>query len=344
MRAGAWRNRWVEGKAVLLLGSILTVTFPFFGLVLCGYAVARRGWVSPETIPGLNFYVLYLALPAMLLTFSANTPITSLLARGIVMTYLLSALCMLVLTVAWSRRSGMRWNDASFGALIAAFPNSGFMGVPLLVALLGSTAAAPTIVALSLDMLVTSSVCIAMSRLDVNGAADARNAFRQALKGMAVNPLPWSIVAGSLLSATHYELPTALTTWLNLLAQSASPVALFTLGCVLARTNQQPRLAALAKYIDVGKIISLKLLLHPLLVWATGRLLMAAGLPLDPFSAMVLVLVAALPSASNVPMLAERFGADAGRLAQSVMGSTAIAFVTFTLVVIVVAPSTLINR
>ncbi len=326
-----------------VLSNILSVTFPFFGLVLCGYLVAWRGWIGLDTIPGLNFYVLYLALPAMLLRFAATTPMASLMSPGIVITYLLCALCMLALSVALSRRGGMGWNDASFGALVAAFPNSGFMGVPLLVALLGASAAAPSIVALSLDMVVTSSLCIALSRLDAQSAAGAGRAARQALKGMAVNPLPWSILMGSLLSATQFELPAALTAWLNLLAQSASPVALFTLGCVLARTRQQAQLAPAAKSRDVGKIIGLKLLLHPLLVWSAGHWLMAAGLPLDPFSAMVLVLVAALPSASNVPMLAERFGADAGRLARAVMASTAIAFATFTLVVMVVVPPTLIQ-
>lgn len=326
-----------------VLGNILSVTFPFFGLVLCGYAVARRGWVRLEAIPGLNFYVLYLALPAMLLRFAATTPIASLLAPGIVVTHLLCALSMVVLTLVLTRRGGVGWNDASFGALVAAFPNSGFMGVPLLVALLGSAAAAPSIVALSLDMVVTSSLCIALSRLDGQGAAGAGRAARKALAGMAVNPLPWAILVGSLLSATQFELPAALNTWLSLLAQSASPVALFTLGCVLARTRQQARLAAEAKPRDVGTMIGLKLLLHPLLVWGSSQWLMAAGLPLDPFSAMVLVLVAALPCASNVPMLAERFGAEPGRLARAVMGSTAIAFATFTLVVMAVVPLTLIK-
>ena len=58
-----------------VLGNILSVTFPFFGLVLCGYAVARRGWVRLEAIPGLNFYVLYLALPAMLLRLPPPRPL-----------------------------------------------------------------------------------------------------------------------------------------------------------------------------------------------------------------------------------------------------------------------------
>ena len=52
-------------------------------------------------------------------------------------------------------------------------------------------------------------------------------------------------------------------------------------------------------------------------------------MPLDPFALTVLVLVACLPSASNVAMLAERFGADNGRIARIILVSTAMSFLTF---------------
>ena len=46
---------------------------------------------------------------------------------------------------------------------------------------------------------------------------------------------------------------------------------------------------------------------------------------------MVLTLTAALPSASNVSLLAERYGADNGRIARIIMASTVLAFVTFSI-------------
>jgi predicted permease len=54
------------------------------------------------------------------------------------------------------------------------------------------------------------------------------------------------------------------------------------------------------------------------------------GAPLTVSQITVMVLAAALPSASNVSLLAERFGADNGRIARIIMTSTALAFVTFT--------------
>ena len=44
-----------------------------------------------------------------------------------------------------------------------------------------------------------------------------------------------------------------------------------------------------------------------------------------------MTLVAALPAAANITLLAERFGADGARVARVIMVSTVVSFVTFTL-------------
>ncbi|MBW8471283.1 MAG: hypothetical protein K0M67_23690, partial [Thiobacillus sp.] len=73
----------------------------------------------------------------------------------------------------------------------------------------------------------------------------------------------------------------------------------------------------------------MKLLLHPLLVLAVGTAAIQLGVPLQPFALTVMVLVSALPSASNVSLLAERFGADNGRIARIILVTTSAAFLTF---------------
>ena len=219
--------------------SILLVTFPFFALVLAGYVAARRRMLPIEAIPGLNGFVLYFALPSMLYRFGANTPIAQLLDGSLVAVYLLCAVVMVVFTIAATHtapKGRIGWNDASFGALVAAFPNTGFMGVPLLVALLGAQAAGPAIVTIMVDMLVTSSLCIALSRLDGADEHGAARAARLALKGVLVNPLPWSIALGTLASGLGVSLPKPIMDTVSLLADAASPVALFTIGAVLARS------------------------------------------------------------------------------------------------------------
>jgi len=216
--------------------NVLLVTFPFFALVLAGFVAARRRMLPLEAIPGLNTFVLYFALPALLFRFGSTTPIAQLLDAAVAGVYLLCALVMVAFAIAMTMNKRIRWNDASLGALVAAFPNTGFMGVPLLVALLGAQSAGPAIVTIVVDMVITSSLCIALSRLDGAGTHGVGVALKNAFRGMATNPMPWSIALGALASALQFKLPVPVDKTIAMLADAASPVALFTIGAVLARS------------------------------------------------------------------------------------------------------------
>ena len=310
--------------------AILLVTFPFFALVLCGYTAARRRLLPQVAIPGLNTFVLYFALPCMLYRFGSSTPIAQLLDGTLMAVYLICALVMVGFTIAVTHRGRIGWNDASFGALVAAFPNTGFMGVPLLVALLGTKAAGPAIVTIVVDLVVTSSLCIALSRLDAAGSHGAGVAAKNALKGAALNPMPWAILGGAAASAFQFTLPLPLMQTIGLLADAASPVALFTIGAVLARSQANSKSDAKGTPLgDYLPVVLIKLVLHPVLLLLLGLTAIRLGLPLDRFALTVVVLVAALPSASNVALLAERFAADNGRIARIILLSTVLAFFTF---------------
>jgi malonate transporter len=309
---------------------ILLVTFPFFALVLAGFVAAHRRMLPLEAIPGLNGFVLFFALPCMLYRFGSTTPIAQLLDVSVAGVYLLCALVMVAFAIAMTMNPRIRWNDASLGALVAAFPNTGFMGVPLLAALLGPQSVGPVIVLIVVDMVITSSLCIALSRLDEgegHGGAAMLDAAKKALKGVATNPMPWAILLGALASAVRFQLPEPVEKTVWLLADAASPVALFTIGAVLARSQiQSSHPMPLSDYLPVALM---KLLLHPLLVLGVGTAAIQLGVPLQPFALTVMVLVSALPSASNVSLLAERLGADNGRIARIILVTTAAAFLSF---------------
>ena len=119
-----------------------------------------------------------------------------------------------------------------------------------------------------------------------------------------------------------------------MLGDAASPVALFTIGAVLSRSGRANRAAGRdtppSLYLPVAAI---KLLLHPALVFGLAAGARWLGAPLSQGQVVALTLAAALPSASNVSLLTERFGAHGGRVARIILVSTALAFVSFSLVV-----------
>jgi malonate transporter and related proteins len=322
--------------------AILSITIPFFALVLCGYLAAQRRVLPESAIPGLNVFVLFFALPCLLFRFGSSMPFAQLIDPVLIGIYAVCALVIVFFTVmlTWrlrEREQGVDLKNAAFGALVAAFPNTGFMGVPLLVALLGQAAAGPVIGTMLVDLVLTSTLCIALAQ--VQPTADSSptscgtwHTVSRSLRGALTNPLPWAIGLGALVAALNISLPGPVAQGVKMLADAASPVALFTIGAVLWRSGQHS--SALGKFLPTPPrhfvpVALIKLLLHPLLILLVGWMARALGLPVSSFGLTVLVLAAALPSASNVSLLAERYGADNGRVARIIMASTVLAFVTF---------------
>ena len=314
---------------------ILSVTIPFFALVACGYAAARFQ-VLPETaIPGLNAFVLYFALPCMLFRFGLRTPVLELLNPAVLGVYTVVALIIVAFTLAVTLGPQVHLKDGAFGALVAAFPNTGFMGVPLLISLLGPQAAGPLICVLMADLFITSSLCLALAQLhDGHDGGQASAAGRRALawrvmKGPLSNPLPWAIVCGAGFAVFGWTLSGPPEVVVRMLGDAASPVALFTIGAVLWHAGHQAQTRTpVSQYLPVALI---KLLLHPLLVLLMSGVAHQLGAPLSGFQVLVMTLAAALPSASNVSLLAVKFKADNGRVARIILSSTLLAFVSFSL-------------
>jgi hypothetical protein len=345
-----------NGRIATMLQTLLIST-PFFALVLLGFVAGQRKMLQDTAVAGLNAYVLYFALPCMLWRLGSRTSVQAIFDPVLFAIYALSALSVVALTMALSRRWGMGSGDAAMGALVAAFPNSGFLGLPLLISLLGPNAGSPVMLTLWVDMVLTSSLCIALSPgLTAQGQQlagfERGKTWGGIFKTVLTNPLPWAIGLGAWCSAHGFELPRPLESTIDLLANSASPVALFALGGVLSRVHvkgaEQPNTSVSgplnahhlgpdwpktpSAWQGVERIAVIKLLVHPVLVVILVQLALQCGMTMDPFSVEVLVLVAALPSASNVVLLAYRQGASQERIARIVMLTTVVSFLSFSVI------------
>lgn len=350
----------------------LSLIVPFFAVIGIGYLAARTRLLPMVSVGGLNTFVLFFALPAMLFQFAAGTPVGEVLNPILLGLWFLAGLLVMAGAIVTGLRQGRGWLDAAFGGLVAVTPNSGFMGLPLIIALRGEGASAPLVATLLVDIVIMQSVALALTQQGQRGPVGEK--VRTTVKRVASNPLPWAIVLGALWGATGWSLFGPLDAVLTMLASASTPVALFTIGAVLARTaapathagsrtrtsshapaerttepdgnvagpdemSAGPDGAATSRTkdtLDIGWLTALKLLIHPALVWGLGSLAMAAGLPLHPGALIVLILAAALPAAANAAMLAERLGAQSGRIAAVILVSTVLGFGTFTAVALLV--------
>jgi predicted permease len=233
---------------------------------------------------------------------------------------------------------GLSRRDGGLLALITTFPNTGFLGLPLLTGLLGPQAAGPVAATVVIDVLLFSSVCLAWAHSHAarevlapgNDPHEALHAAQASLKGALRNPLLWSMALGMLAFWLGWHLPKPVDETVRMLGLSATPTALFTLGAMLAR-SQLRRSGGQVRPLLIAVPVVGKLLAHPLLVCAAGWALQRAGVALSPVGLLTLTLAAALPSASNVSMLAEREGANMALVTRVILWTTVIAVLSVAL-------------
>ena len=300
---------------------IFLKTLPFFALIGLGYWAGRTRFFTPEATAYLTKFVFYFALSAMLFRFASNLSLTELFDLRFAAAYLwgCGVVYALVMGVAFFR--GISVEEAAVEAQCAVIGNTGFLGVPMLVVLLGPAAAGPVLMVLSIDLIVFSSLIT----LIITGVRQGRmnlGIFRALGLGLLKNPMIVSMVAGLVWSATGWAVPGPVNEFMGLLGAAATPGALFAIGASLAGRS--------AERIEVaGWLAFAKLVLHPAAVAFAALYLFKV----EPYAAGVMIAAAALPVAGNVYILAQHYGVAPQRVSTSILISTAISIVTVSWVI-----------
>lgn len=301
--------------------AIFLKTLPFFAIIGLGYWAGRTRFFSAEATAYLTKFVFYFALSAMLFRFAANLSLAEVLNWTLVGAYLWGTAVVygIATAVAFVRRLDVP--TAAIEAQCAVIGNVGFLGVPMLVLLLGQEAIGPVMLVLAVDLIVFSSLIVIL----ITGARDGQMSLgilRTVGLGLLRNPMIVAISAGLLWSALEIPIPAPLNEFLAILGGAATPGALFAIGASLATKS--------AERVQVALWLSAcKLLLHPLFV-AIGALVL---FPIDSYSAGVVISAAALPVAGNVYILAQHYGVAPHRASAAILFSTLLSIGTVSVVI-----------
>ena len=300
---------------------ILLKTLPFFALIGIGWLAGRTRFFPEEATGWLTKFVFYFALSAMLFRFAATLPVGAIFDLDFALAYLSACVVVYVLAMAVAFARRLPLTEAAMEAQCAVIGNTGFLGVPMLVMLMGPGAAGPVLMMLTIDLIVFSSLIT----LIVTGARQGRVSaafLGQLLLGLLKNPMIVSIAAGLAWSASGLPLPEPAVEFLTLLGAAATPGALFAIGASLAGRS--------AERLSVAVWLSFaKLVLHPAAVAFAALVVF----PVDRGAAGVMIAAAALPVAGNVYILARHYGVAPQRVSASILVSTAASVLTVSAVI-----------
>lgn len=301
---------------------VFNLALPYFGLIFLGFACGRLKRLPESGLEWMNFFVLYMALPALFYRILARTPFEQLNNVPFIVAATLATFLVLALSFFTALAIRRDLAEATIGALARAYGNIGYMGPGLALATLGAQAAAPVALIFCFETLLFFSLTPLFIALARPAGAGLGASMAEVARRILLNPLMIATALGVASAAARFEPPVALDRLMEFLERAAAPCALFTLGVTVALRpfERVPW--------DVPVLVLIKLVLHPVVMLA---MLVAFG-PFDPDWVATAVLMAALPPALNVFVLARQYDAWIAPASGSVLLGTLVSVASLTTV------------
>lgn len=276
---------------------ILNLALPYFGLIFVGFACGKAKHLPESGLAWMNFFLLYVSLPALLFVITSKTPFSELNNPPFLIATTLGTMISFAVALVVARSFGrLSLREATLAGLSGAYGNIGYMGPGLALAVLGTKAAAPTALIFCCDSIFLFTIVPLLIELSDRDHPSMLHAFGVVLRQIVLNPLIMSAAAGAVVAALHISLPVGLDRMLLFLQNAAAPTALFVLGVTVALRpfKRVPW--------EVPGVISIKLFVHPLVAFG---LMLLFGPFAQPWAATA-VLMASLPPALNVFVIARQ--------------------------------------
>src|SRR6478752_1927052 len=269
---------------------VINLALPFFGLIFLGLGCGKFKAIPDSGLAWMDFFILYVALPALFYRIVAQTPLEQLANPRFIVGTMLATFCAFSLSFAIGmmiRRGQVA--ESTIAGLAGGYGNIGYMGPGLALATLGSEATAPVALIFCFDNILLFSLVPFLMTLAGREKRSFAADVIDVIKRVMLHPL--------MVATMLWVLSAALDRLMQFLQNAAAPTALFTLGVTVALRplNTMPW--------DVPMTIMAKLIVHPALAFTLLSLL-------GPFAEIwgyTAVLMAALPPALNVFVFARQY-------------------------------------
>ena len=289
------------------------LVIPLFGLVFLGYLAGRFKRIPLDGLAWLNFFIVYLALPALIFRLLSDTPVSEfanvrfLIATSLG-TFLIFVLCFCIAKLA--RKTDIP--TATIQGFAGAYGNIGYMGPPLAIAAFGPEAGVPVALVFCLDNAMHFTLAPTLMAISSKKPQSVLKIVSGIVHKIITHPFILATLAGMGVAWLNQPLPAALNQLLLSLSNAAAPCALFAMG-VTAAIRPLKRIPA-----ELCYLIPIKLVVHPLLVYV-----LVSNIPgVSTLWLHSAVLLAALPSATNVFVIAQQYNVWEERASSAVVLST----------------------
>jgi len=298
--------------------ALLDVILPVFLVIGVGYATVWKGYFSDEVIDGVMRYTQQIAFPFLLFRAIANLDLSANFDGALIFTYYTGAITCFALGFAGARFIFNRpLADCTAIGFCCLFSNSLLLGVPITERAYGPEALSANFVIVSLHTPICYGLGLTIMEIIRAHGKGFRGTAISILKAVFQNALILGIFLGALANLSGLTIPKVADDAIDLIARSALPAALFSLGGVLYRYRPEGDMAT------IGMVCGISLIVQPALTFGPGML---TGLTTGQLRSAVIT--AAMAPGVNTYIFANMYGVARRVAASSLLACTALAVLT----------------
>ncbi len=320
--------------------AFLQYILPICAIIIAGYSCGMTKIINKQNSEAINGFVYYFALPALLILFLSDTKFQTIYNTKIIITFLVPQLIIMSATIIIAKTIFKLHTSTEIitQSMAAIFSNTGYLGIPLMIAAFGYANADVAILTTIINgaVILPMTLClIAAAEQTQKGTHPITSLIKTIpiiIKLLITNPLLIATIIGTIMSVLEIRSNGAIRIFLETSGNAAPAAALFAIGLFLATNTQfgtnknSPHKAKLdhPASIEILYITIIKIIIHPLLTYIVATQITQ----LDPRNTAAVIIMAALPTGGLVFLVAQKIKCYEHKSAAIILLSTILAIIT----------------
>ncbi len=303
------------------MGNVLSLAMPFFGLIFLGFFCGKLLKYPEDGLRWMNFFIVYVALPALFFKLIAAAPFEQLSNWPFVLATTLATYAAFAISFGIglvTTRGNIR--ESTVQAVAGSYANIGYMGPGLTIAALGPEAIVPTALIFVFDNVLLFTLIPFLMALGTGEKMNFGQTAGYVVKRIVTHPFNVATAVAVLAAYVRFVPPAPVDVMLTFLKNAAAPCALFTMGVTVALRPLK------GVPVEMPALMFVKLFLHPLMVWVILSWIGDFGREWT----LTAVLMAALPPALNVFVIANQYKVYVERASSAILVGTLLSVGTVT--------------
>lgn len=301
----------------VILNNIITL----FLLILVGFVAGKTEVVSKNATGYLSDILMKITLPATIFLSISGTFNQGILADSLIiafLTFVIHSSCILI-SLTYTKLIKVPNKDRGIWVFVSTFSNNGFMGFPIVYAILGKEGLFLASISNTVFNILIFSIGI---KIITMGSESGKNI---SIKKLFMNNSNIAIALGLVFYVTQTSLPQPVLHSLDYLGNVTTPMSMFLVGLSISNNKIKEMFNDYKLYI----LCSVRLLVMPLLAIIIMKFIPFGSLSLIP---KVMGIVLAMPAPSVTAIIAEQYNGNKELAAKVVFLTSIVSMITIPIV------------